>query len=112
MVRSSTTLFKELGIFPARMMRNLQAAGDQIMAESIIMKLVSKGMGRQSAHELVRQCAQRALDTGASFLETLEHTSEISAIVDHTELSGALDPAGYLGVADAIVERVKAARID
>ena len=42
-----------------RIKQNVKKAGDVIMAESVIMKLVAKGMGRQEAHEATRQAAMK-----------------------------------------------------
>ncbi|HEX7392799.1 MAG TPA: adenylosuccinate lyase, partial [Thermoplasmata archaeon] len=58
-------LFETLVVNKEQMEKNLARAGSVIMAESVILALVSKGVGRQDAHELIRKCSldsQRACE--------------------------------------------------
>jgi 3-carboxy-cis,cis-muconate cycloisomerase len=79
---------------PERMRENLDRTGDLLLAESAAMALASR-MGRSEAKKLVEE----ALRGDGSLREQLAgHLSE-------KEIDRALDPAAYLGAANAFVNR-------
>jgi 3-carboxy-cis,cis-muconate cycloisomerase len=75
-----------------RMRRNLDATNGLIMAEAAGFKLAGR-LGATSAKEAVAAAAKRVAETGRSLEE---------------ELGEPLDPATYLGMADAFVDRALA----
>ncbi len=89
---------------------NLQKAGQVIMAESVIMALVGKGMGRQEAHEATRLAAMRHYH-GGSYIDALLGDKSIRDLLGRKELDAALDPSRYTGDAgrrvDLIVNAVR-----
>ncbi|MFO8050689.1 MAG: adenylosuccinate lyase [Thermoplasmatota archaeon] len=89
---------------------NLRNAGDVIMAESVIMTLVKRGMGRQDAHEVTRKAAMRSY-SGTPYKTALLQEKKVSELLSSEELEKALDPARYTGVAgervDKVIEMVK-----
>jgi 3-carboxy-cis,cis-muconate cycloisomerase len=79
---------------PDRMRENLARGGDLLLAESATMALAGR-MGRAEAKRVVEE----AIGAGGSLREGLAgHLSE-------EELDRALDPARYLGSAEAFVDR-------
>ncbi|HIH69124.1 adenylosuccinate lyase [Methermicoccus shengliensis] len=84
--------------------RNVSVHGGVNLAESVMMLLAKKGMGRQDAHELVRGCAMRAYAGEGDFLELLKDS--VGGLVSEQELKEALDPHQYIGTAVEQVERV------
>jgi len=85
--------------------RNLERAGDVIMAESVIMALVGKGMGRQEAHEATRKAAMKHYQ-GKGYLEALLEDGSIASVLGREELMKALDPATYTGTAGLRVDSI------
>ena len=67
-------------------------------AESIMIKLVEKGMGRQVAHEVVRECAMESYE-GRGFKEILAGHKEIRKYLGEEEIEDALNPKNYIGTA-------------
>src|SRR6184192_1205032 len=59
MVANTTEIFRTLRVYPDRMKENLEATRGQVMAEAVMIALVAKGLGRQDAHRLVREAAQK-----------------------------------------------------
>jgi adenylosuccinate lyase len=88
-----------------RIKENLKKAGDVIMAESVIMVLVSKGMGRQEAHEATRQAAMRHYE-GTPYKMALFEDKNVSDLLTIKELEKALDPSNYTGVSSERVDNV------
>jgi len=74
-------------------------------AESIMIKLVEKGMGRQVAHEVVRECAMESYE-GRGFKEILAGHKEIRKYLGEEEIEDALNPKNYIGTAVEQVEKV------
>jgi 3-carboxy-cis,cis-muconate cycloisomerase len=87
-----------LEVDPERMRANLDATGGLIMAERITF-LLAERLGRFEAQELVAE----ACASGLPLREALLAVPRVGLAPD--ELDAALDPTGYLGSAEAFVER-------
>jgi adenylosuccinate lyase len=88
------------------MMENIEEAKGFPLSESVMMKLVEKGMGRQEAHELVRKCSMKAIDEGKKFEESLMENDKIRRLLTNKEIREALDPKKYIGHAMKVVDMV------
>lgn len=104
MLARTTEVFRTLRVYPDRMRENLEATQGQVMAEAVMMALVGKGLGRQEAHKLVRDAAQRARTKAVHLREALLADPRIAKLLAKKEIDAALDPVGYLGQSVAIVE--------
>jgi adenylosuccinate lyase len=78
----------------------------RIMAESVMIRLVEKGMDRQEAHELVRDCAMESYSNSKEFRTVLERNSKITGLLSSRELESALNPQAYIGTSIQQVERI------
>src|SRR3989441_532189 len=97
--------------------RNLQrteigeATKGQVMAEAVMIALVSKGIGRQEAHKLVRETAQKARANEIHLRDALLAESKVTKLLSKREIESAMDPNAYLGesfaIVDAVVKRVR-----
>lgn len=85
--------------------RNLNLSQGRIMSESVMILLVEKGMGRQDAHELVRECAMDSYSEGAPLRDMLMKNSEIMGYLSEDEIDRSLDPRRYIGTASEQVDR-------
>ena len=92
----------------ARMRKNLDMTGGLIVAEAVMMALAEK-MGRGAAHDCVYGACRRALDGGTMLLDELRKDAQVIGVIDDAALVKLVDPAGYLGAADAMINRVLAA---
>ena len=99
-------VFRNLRVYPERMRANLAATNGQVMAESVIITLVGKGMSRQEAHKLVQDAAKRARKEETHLRDALVADGRISKALARKEIDAALDPDGYLGSAVETVERI------
>jgi adenylosuccinate lyase len=86
--------------------KNLHQTGGLIMAENIMLKLVNKGLGRQKAHEILRESALQSYNENKSFKTTLLNNTDLQDYLSEDELDKWLDPKNYLGTAVQQVERV------
>jgi 3-carboxy-cis,cis-muconate cycloisomerase len=95
-----------LEVRPERMRANLDATGGLVLAEAASTALAER-LGRPEAKRRVGEAARRAAETGRPLREELlsDDAVELSA----EEIDRALDPAAYLGAAEALVDRALAA---
>lgn len=75
------------------------------MAEPLMLKLTEKGMGRQEAHELVRQLAMKAFHEKRDLLEVVRESEEAMKYLTEEDLES-LKPENYIGLAPQIVDNV------
>ncbi len=92
----------------ARMRRNLDMTGGLIVAEAVMMALAEK-IGRGPAHDCVYSACRKALEGGTMLLDELRREPKVTAVLDDAALQKLVDPAQYLGTADAMIDRVLAA---
>lgn len=97
-----------LEVHPEAMRRNLELTGGLILAEAVSTALVSSGLGRLEAHELMQEASRRAAEAGRPLRDELRDDAGVSARLSADELDRALDPAAYLGSAEEFVERALA----
>jgi 3-carboxy-cis,cis-muconate cycloisomerase len=98
-------LLEGLEVDPARMRANLDLTRGMIVSEAVMMGL-GPYLGRQRAHDLVYDICRRAITTGGSFLDLLAADPEIAPHMSRDALAKLVDPANYLGLAGAMVDRV------
>jgi 3-carboxy-cis,cis-muconate cycloisomerase len=96
-----------LQVDPERMRANLALGGGLLMAESVTMTLAAQ-IGRPAAQRLVKAVAGR-VSGGGTFREALLGDEQVRAVLSPDAIDQALDPAGYLGSADALIDRALAA---
>ena len=104
MLAKTTEIFRTLRVYPDRMRANLDATDGQAMAEAVLIALVGKGLGRQEAHKLVRDAALKARSKGVPLRDALLAEPRIARLLTKKDLDTALDPEGYLGQSETIVE--------
>lgn len=101
------TLGEGLVVDAARMRRNLDSTGGLIVAEAVMMGLAPT-LGRGKAHHVVHHACDLALQDGIPLAEALLRDPQVAARLDRAAIERMTDPAGYLGAAEAFVDRVLA----
>jgi len=76
------------------------------MAESLMTKLISKGMGRGEAHELMRKVSLKAVKQNKSLKEVFIEENKSLKALNEKEIDNALKPENYLGATEEIIEKV------
>jgi len=109
MIVKMDKVFSGLDVHRDKMLRNIASAHGLIMAEPVMMALVGKGIGRQDAHEIVREASMVAEDKEIDLLETLWERDDVKKLISREELENVMDPANYTGGSKEIVDRMVAA---
>jgi 3-carboxy-cis,cis-muconate cycloisomerase len=87
-----------------RMRANLDITGGLLMSESVATALASS-LGRPAANELMERASAEAAASQRQLREVLLATPEVVDALGEDGIDAALDPAGYLGVADRLIDR-------
>jgi 3-carboxy-cis,cis-muconate cycloisomerase len=91
-----------------QMRRNLGLSRGLIVAEAVMMGL-APAMGRQQAHDVVYDACRSVNETGGTLAEALAALPAVTAHFDRQAIDRLTDPANYLGLAPAMVDRAIAA---
>ncbi|GIX09373.1 adenylosuccinate lyase family protein [Elioraea sp.] len=103
-------LLAGLEVHPDRMRANLALSRGLIAAEAVMMA-VAPALGRQRAHDLVYAACRAALARDIPLAEALAGFPElVEALGGPAGVAARCDPATYLGLAPAMVDRMLAAR--
>ena len=94
-----------LRVYPERMRINLDQTDGLMLSEAIMLALAQK-MGRQTAHDVVYECAMRAIEQGLPFRQTLAEHPAVAACLTAQDIERYLDPIHYTGLAGEFVDRV------
>jgi 3-carboxy-cis,cis-muconate cycloisomerase len=90
------------------MRRNLDLSGGSVMAEHVVMMLGER-VDPVMARALVDTAVSTASSTGRPFKDVVNEDRAITTYLKPDELAVALEPSGYLGVADTLIDRALAA---
>jgi adenylosuccinate lyase len=100
------SVFKNIKIFPENMLKNLEISKGLPMAESLMTTLISKGMGRGEAHELMRKTSLNAVKQNKTLKEVFISENKKLKILTEKEINDSLEPENYLGATKKIIEKV------
>lgn len=107
-VHQMGNVFRGLRVFPERMQENLERTGGLVLAEPLLLGLTAKGMGRQEAHEHVRNLALKSYETRRPFFQVAAQDPQVRKRLSAKELQRIMDPARHTGRSTAIVEALAA----
>ncbi len=105
-LRLMTIVIRGLVINRAAIRRNLNFLHGINMAESVMIELTKRGMGRQDAHEHVRIASMQALAEERSLADVLVSDPAIVRFCSKQDLERLLSPDTYIGTSVQQVERV------
>ena len=107
---SARFMLSGLVVDDARMRANLALTGGLIVAEAVMMA-AAPALGRQHAHDVVYEACRTAIEKKLGLAEVLAARPEIvAALGGAAAVERHCDPANYLGLAGAMVDRVLAGR--
>ncbi|UCZ87025.1 3-carboxy-cis,cis-muconate cycloisomerase [Pseudomonas sp. L5B5] len=106
-LQQALALAAGLEVDEQRMAHNLDLTQGLVLAEAVSVVLAQR-LGRETAHHLLEQCCKRAVAEQRHLREVLGDDAQVNAELSATELDRLLDPAHYLGQAQAWVERAVA----
>lgn len=100
-------VMRGLRVHPERMARNLDATKGLLLSEQVMLAL-GHSIGRQTAHDVVYECAMRAVEEGLPFRNLLLAHPAVSRHLSPADIDRLLDPRHYAGLSGEFVDRVLA----
>ncbi|WP_244848465.1 3-carboxy-cis,cis-muconate cycloisomerase [Caballeronia sp. SL2Y3] len=86
-----------------RLAANLNATNGLVLGEAVMLAL-GDAIGRLDAHKLVEGASKAAVASGQSLFDVLATDETVSAHLSQARLKELLDPANYVGQAQAFVD--------
>ena len=105
-LKTSIQVLSGIVVHPDRMKRNLQLSRGMNMAEAVMIELTKRGMNRQVAHKVLRECTSTALAKEISLMEVLRRDQRVLKYLPEKDIKPLFDPNRYLGSAVETVEAV------
>lgn len=101
---TSVELAEGLLVRPERMRANLGLTGGQLVSERIAARLAPK-LGKAAARQLLTEASLTADREGRPLAEVLAEQGGLEGHFTSVEIAELCDPAGYTGMAGALVDR-------
>jgi adenylosuccinate lyase len=89
-------------VYPDAMKENLERTGGLFYSQSLLLKLVEKGITREEAYALVQDNAMRVWKKEGTLRELAGRDAKIGALLGEGELDAIFDIAGYLEKIDYV----------
>jgi adenylosuccinate lyase len=105
-LKTSIKVLSGIVVHPDQMKRNLQLSKGMNMAEAVMIELTRRGMNRQVAHKVLRECTSTALAKEIPLPEVLRRDRRVVKYLPEKDLRPLFDPNKYLGSAVETVEAV------
>lgn len=86
--------------------KNLNLLQGLNMAESVMVELAKRGVGRQKAHEIMRSSSMKAVEEGRALAKVLAEEETVIEHLSPEEIELLLDPHQYIGTAVEQVDRL------
>ncbi|RZD37144.1 MAG: adenylosuccinate lyase [Methanobacteriota archaeon] len=102
----SNNVFSNLYVNKERMAENMTRAGGLPMAEAFVIVLGKTDLGRQDAHELVRQISMDAESNKMTFNEAISSNSIVKEYLAKDLIQKTLQPENYIGHSEEIINKV------
>ena len=104
-LRQMTSIVKGLTFDSDNIERNLEMTLGLILTERVMIELVSKGVGRQEGHELMRRLALKAWAEKRSLRQVMDEDEEATRLISPAEMDDWLNPHTYIGTSVEQVDR-------
>ena len=102
-------IFEGLDVHRDKMLENIESSRGLVMAEPLMMKLTEKGIGRQDAHEIIRESSMIAEDQKRHLRDVLMEREDLKGVLTKEEIIATMAASNYVGGAREIVDKMVSA---
>jgi adenylosuccinate lyase len=106
MLARMSYILGNLCVYPKNMRRNLEKAGGVIFSERVLLRLVDKGLARDTAYRIVQRHALKVARNGGDFRQELLGDPQVRRHLSEREIKQIWDLNHYLKNVDSIFDRV------
>ena len=108
MLAKARQLVDGLVVYPGRMQAVLESSGGLVFSQRVLLALVSTGLTREDAYEIVQRNAMECWNTQVPLRELLAYDADVNTRLDPAALEELFDPTWYLRHVDVVMQRVAA----
>ncbi|MFD2706892.1 adenylosuccinate lyase [Salibacterium lacus] len=105
MLNRFSGIIEKLTVFPENMKANMDRTFGLIYSQQVLLTLISKGMAREEAYDLVQPKAMESWEKGISFRAVIEQEPRITETLTPEELDGCFDYNHHLREIDTVFKR-------
>ncbi len=106
MLLKMTDLVKGMGVYPDRMLDNINLTGGLIFSQPVLLALVEQGADREEAYALVQRHAMEVWERGGDFRQLLQDDPEVKAFLSDRELEACFNYDNLRRNIDTIFKRL------
>lgn len=106
MLNRFSNLLANLTVYEENMMENINKTHGVIFSQRVMLKLIEKGMARETAYDLVQPKAMEAWENRIPFRSLVEKDATIAEYLTTADLDDAFDHTYHLKSIDGIFERL------
>ena len=110
MLNRFTGLIDHLVVYPERMLANIGMTRGVIFSQTVLLKLIEKGVTREEAYAVVQRNAMRSWQEGLEFKDLLLSDPEVNSRIKPEDLDDAFQIGHFLKKVDFIFDRVFGSR--
>ncbi len=100
-------IVKDLLVYPENMAKNLDHFGGVVFSQSLLLKLVEKGLSREDAYKLVQDKAMAAWNRpDGNFKRNLLADAEITKVITEAEIEQCFQAQSYVKHIDHVYKRL------
>ncbi len=105
-LRRLNGLIRNLVVYPANMLRNLNQMKGLVFSQKILLDLTQSGVSREDAYRLVQKNAMKVWEEGKDFQAELLADQEVVAALGEAKIRESFDLSYHLKHVDTIFKRV------
>ncbi len=107
MINLLKRIVEDLEVHPEKMRENLNLTKGLIFSSEVLTKLLSKGVPRDKAYDLVQRVSKLSWKEGKEFKEALLSDPEVSSLLTHDDLEECFNLENLLNKVNIIFSRFK-----
>ena len=98
-------IISNLIVYPENMKANIEKTGGLFYSQSLLLKLVEKGLTRERAYELVQDASMRVWKNEGSLRQLVESNAEVASKLSVDELDSIFSLDRYMKNIDAVYKK-------
>ncbi len=106
MLEQLKNMYKNLIVYPERMLANMDMSKGLHHSEAIMLSLIKKGLTRQEAYKLTQNIAMMCYERKLDFTQELKKDKEIGQYLSKKEIASITNNEHYFKYIDTIFDRV------
>jgi len=91
MLRSMTAVMKDLVVHPETMRSNLEQSRGRVFSQGLLLKLIEKGLTRESAYKMVQEASRRSWDEKMSLKDAVISSGDIRKHLNARQIARTFD---------------------